>query len=58
MAMLNLDDPNVSEIEITREDAREYFRDGILPEEVEIALDKAQGDASRASPQYLVIKIN
>jgi len=55
---LDLDAANVREVEITREEARAYFDAGELPDEVETALDEAQGAANLpGATQYLVIKI-
>ena len=55
---LDLDATNVREVEITREQARAYFDGKSLPEELETALDYAQGEAGNHSPQWIVIKIS
>lgn len=57
MAKLDLDAGNVREIDVSHDDLRGYLYGKSLPEELETALDSALGDASQASPQYVVIRI-
>ena len=54
---LNLDDTNVNEVEVTREQVRRYFDNGDLTDEVELAFDTAQGACQDEASQYLVVKI-
>lgn len=56
MTNLNLDNANVHEIELTRQEVRDVLN-GNSVEKLDSALDNAQGDAQYSSPQYIVIKI-
>ena len=58
MATLNLDKDNVKELELKVEEIRNFL-DGEDLEELEVALDEAQGDvyADRYNEYYLVIKV-
>jgi len=54
----DMNDTNVFEVTLTREDVRGYFDGNVLGDSFDTALDSAQGEAQRASPQFVVIRID
>lgn len=52
------DGTNIKEVEVTRQEVRDYFdADGHMPEGIDDALDQAQGDAKNDGVQYVIIKV-